>query len=84
MNLITIVGLLAGFLTTGSFLPQIIKTIRTKDTRNISLTMYVIYVIGVILWLAYGYVINDIVLLITNSFSLVFGIVLLIMKLKYK
>ena len=77
-------GLVAGFLTTGSFLPQIIKTIRTKDTRNISLMMYIFYVIGVVLWLMYGYVINDAVLLITNSFSLLFGIILLIMKIRYK
>jgi len=84
MNITTIMGLVAGFLTTGSFLPQIIKTIRTKDTRNISLMMYIFYVIGVVLWLMYGYVINDAVLLITNSFSLLFGIILLIMKIRYK
>jgi MtN3 and saliva related transmembrane protein len=84
MNTTTIIGLLAGFLTTGSFLPQIIKTIRTKDTRNISLMMYIFYVIGVVLWLVYGYAADDAVLLITNSFSLLFGITLLIMKLKYK
>jgi len=84
MNTTTIIGLLAGFLTTGSFLPQIIKTIRTKDTRNISLMMYIFYVIGVVLWLIYGYTINDSVLLITNSFSLLFGIILLTMKIKYK
>ena len=75
---------MAGFLTTGSFLPQIIKTIRTKDTKNISLLMYVFYVIGVILWLIYGYVISDAVLLITNSFSFVFGVTLLVMKIIYK
>ena len=84
MNTITIMGLMAGFLTTGSFLPQIIKTIRTKDTKNISLLMYVFYVIGVILWLIYGYVISDAVLLITNSFSFVFGVTLLVMKIIYK
>ena len=84
MNTTTIIGLLAGFLTTGSFLPQIIKTIRTKDTRNISLMMYIFYVIGVVLWLVYGYAADAAVLLITNSFSLLFGITLLIMKLKYK
>lgn len=84
MNSITIIGLMAGFLTTGAFLPQIIKTIRTKDTRNISLTMYIVYVVGVMLWLCYGYKINDPVLLITNSFSLIFGFLLLIMKIKYK
>jgi len=41
-------GLLAGFLTTGAFLPQIIKTVKTKDTKNLSLSMYVVYVVGYI------------------------------------
>lgn len=77
-------GLLAGFLTTGAFLPQIIKTVKTKDTKNLSLSMYVVYVVGVLLWLYYGYKINDPVILITNSFSLMFGLLILIMIIKYK
>ena len=84
MTLTTIIGLVAGFLTTGSFLPQIIKTIKTKDTKNISLLMYFVYVVGVILWLIYGYIDKNIVLLVTNTFSLIFGITLLIMKIIYK
>ena len=84
MNSNTIMGLLAGFLTTGAFLPQIIKTVKTKDTKNLSLSMYVVYVVGVLLWLYYGYKINDPVILITNSFSLMFGLLILIMIIKYK
>jgi MtN3 and saliva related transmembrane protein len=84
MNYVTLLGLLAGLLTTGAMLPQIIKTFSTKDTRSISLPMYAIYVIGVIAWLFYGFLINDPVLLITNSFSLSLGFTMLIMKIKYK
>lgn len=80
----TILGLLAGALTTGAMLPQIIKTIRTRDTKSISLPMYIIYVIGVILWVAYALITQEPVLILTNIFSLVMGITMLIMKLKYK
>lgn len=80
----TIIGLIAGLLTTFAFLPQIIKTIKTKDVEAISLIMYFCYTIGVIGWLYYGFVINNIVLLVTNSFSFIFGLVMISLKLKYK
>lgn len=84
MNAATIIGLIAGLTTTGAFLPQILKTIRTKDTKSISLTMYIVYVIGVLMWFVYGIMINEPAILISNSFSFVFGVTLLIMKMIYK
>ena len=84
MNTSTIIGLLAGLTTTGAFLPQIIKTIITKDTKSISLWMYCVYVIGVIIWFIYGLMIGEVAILITNSFSFLFGMTMLIMKIKYK
>lgn len=84
MNLTTIIGLIAGLTTTGAFLPQIIKTIKTKDTKSISLGMYVVYVIGVLIWFVYGFMIGETAILISNTFSFIFGVTLLIMKLIYK
>jgi len=84
MTLTTIMGLIAGLLTTGAFIPQMIKTIKTKDTKSISLTMYIIYIIGVLFWFVYGFMINETAILITNTFSFAFGLILLIMKLIYK
>lgn len=84
MNLTTLIGLLACFLTTGAFLPQIIKTIKTKDTKSISLSMYIVYVTGVIIWFVYGYMIGEIAILVGNVFSFIFGMIMLIMKIKYK
>lgn len=84
MDTITLIGLVAGLLTTFSFLPQIIKIIKTKDVKSISLWMTLIYSGGVVLWLIYGFYINNIVLLITNSFSLLFGLIMVYLKLKYK
>lgn len=83
MTLTVVVGLLAGLLTTGAFLPQIIKTMQTKSVKNISLGMYIVYLIGVVMWFIYGFMIDQIAILICNSFSLVFGLIMLIMKLKY-
>ncbi len=80
----TVIGLIACLLTTGAFLPQIIKTIITKDTKSISLAMYTVYLIGVLVWFVYGYMIHENAILIGNTFSFVFGLIMLILKLKYK
>ena len=84
MNLTSIIGLLAGLLTTGAFLPQIIKTIRTKDTQSISLAMYIVYVIGVLVWFVYGIMLGEIAIIITNTFSFILGATMLGMKIFYK
>lgn len=84
MNTSTILGLLACFLTTGAFLPQIIKTIKTKETKDISLTMYIIYLIGVMVWFVYGFMIMEVAILVGNTFSFIFGAIMLYLKLRYK
>ena len=53
-KLIEVVGALAGVMTTASFLPQVIEIRRTGDTSGLSLTMYIVFVTGVALWIAYG------------------------------
>lgn len=84
MNLTSIVGLCAGFLTTFAFLPQIIKTIRTKDTKSISLSMYIVYLIGVLVWFVYGAMLGETAIIVTNSFSFTLSVIMLVMKLIYK
>lgn len=84
MTLTSIIGLLAGLMTTGAFLPQIIKTIKTKDTKSISLSMYVVYVVGVLFWFAYGIMLGEFAIILTNIFSLIFGMTMLIMKIFFK
>lgn len=82
--MVIILGLIAGLMTTFSFLPQIIKIVKTKDVSSISLTMGCIYTLGVFCWLSYALIIENNVLLITNIFSLIFGLLLIYFKLKYK
>ncbi|MEY4519249.1 MAG: hypothetical protein RLZZ499_1848, partial [Cyanobacteriota bacterium] len=56
----TYVGLVAGVLTTISFLPQAIQTWQTKSTKDISLAMFLSFCVGVILWVIYGFYTNNI------------------------
>lgn len=83
-ELIGIVGLVAGMLTSSALLLQVIKTLKTKDTISLSLPMYISYNVGVILWLIYSTVIYQPVLLLTNGFALALGMTMLILKIKYK
>ena len=80
----TLLGLLAGTLTTLSFLPQVIKTWKSKSTKDISLGMFISFCAGVFLWLVYGILIHDLPVIITNFVTLILASSILWMKLKYK
>jgi MtN3 and saliva related transmembrane protein len=84
MNLITIVGLIAATCTTISFVPQAIKTIQTKDTSGISLSMYSLFAFGTLMWLLYGIFSSNIPVSLANGITLVFSLIILTYKLKYK
>jgi len=83
-SLITFLGLAAGACTTVSMLPQAIKTIRTKQTKDLSLWMYLLLVIGIILWLSYGLFIQDVPVIAANGVTLIFAFIVLAYKIKYK
>lgn len=84
MNFSTYIGFLAGMLTTLSLLPQVIKVIKNKQTKDISLWMYIIFVLGILMWLSYGLLIKDTPIIVTNIFSLVLSATVLFYKIKYK
>lgn len=83
MTFVTIIGFSAAALTTGSFLPQAIKTIRTKDTHSISFFMYLLFSTGTLLWLLFGLLSDNIPIIIANAITLVFAVIILIYKIKY-
>jgi len=83
ISLTTVLGLLAATGTTVSFIPQAIKILKTRDTKSISLSMYILFVTGVLLWLVYGIVKQDIPMIIANSITIVFAGIILYFKLKY-
>jgi len=83
MESITYVGLVAGTLTTISFLPQAIKTWKTKSTKDISLAMFLCFCLGVILWLFYGFYTDNLPVFLTNFATLILASSILVCKLKY-
>lgn len=82
MDLTALVGNVAAFLTTISFLPQAIKTIRSKNTRQLSLPMYLLFVSGVALWICYGYFSNSTPIIIGNVVTLMLAGTILYFKLR--
>lgn len=77
-------GLVAGTLTTASFLPQLTKAWKSHSTRDISLTMYIVFTLGVFLWLLYGIYIDSIPVIAANVITLAIAMVILILKIKYR
>ncbi|MBR9676222.1 hypothetical protein GOV05_04390 [Candidatus Woesearchaeota archaeon] len=84
MSVFTVVGLFAALCTTISFLPQAIRTIKTKQTKDLSLMTYSIFTIGTLLWLVYGVLLRDIPIILANSITAMFTTTILILKLKYE
>jgi MtN3 and saliva related transmembrane protein len=84
LNAVTIVGLFAGGLTTLSFLPQLLKTWKTKSAEDVSLLMLVAFSTGVALWLIYGFMIGALPVVLANVITLVLALAILVLKIKYR
>lgn len=84
MNTIQILGLAAGMCTTISFLPQVIKTWKTRSAKDLSLGMFLLFCVGVVLWLVYGIMVMDIPVIAANFVTLLLSSTLLVFKLKFK
>ena len=82
--IITYIGFFAAFCTTIAFLPQAIKVYKTKSTKDISLYMFLIFTIGVLSWLIYGLIINDLPVTLANAVTLILSLFILTYKIKYK
>lgn len=76
-------GYVAAALTTAAFVPQALKTLRSRNTRDISLSMYVVFTVGVGFWLGYGLVLESWPMIACNSVTLVLAGAILGMKLRY-
>jgi MtN3 and saliva related transmembrane protein len=79
-----LIGYLAAILTTIAFLPQVLRVVVTKKTRDISRNMYIILTTGVFLWLVYGFIKSDLPIILANSITLLFTITILILKVTAK
>lgn len=83
-TLATILGTIAAVCTTVAFLPQAIKTIKTKHTKDLSLGMYALLNIGILLWFIYGLLIKEAPVYLANGITLILTAIILILILKYK
>lgn len=78
-----VIGYMAAFCTTFSFIPQVLRAWQTRNTQAISLSMYLVFVTGIALWLAYGLLIGNWPMIIANFVTLTLAGAVLAMKLKF-
>ena len=80
---VDIFGYFAAMLTTAAFLPQLIKTLKTKKADDVSLTTLIMFITGVLCWIIYGYKISSTPILIANLITLILNLFILISKLYF-
>lgn len=84
LTLTEAIGFMAALLTTGSFLPQVVRIWRSRETRAISLAMYAVFSSGVALWLLYGLLVGSWPVVLANAVTLVLALSILLMKIRYE
>ncbi|PIP72579.1 MAG: hypothetical protein COW89_05595 [Nitrospinae bacterium CG22_combo_CG10-13_8_21_14_all_47_10] len=83
MSTTIMVGYFAGFLTTLSFLPQVVKTWKSKSASDLSLGMFSVFSVGVLCWLSYGVLLQEPPIIFWNTITLVLVLSILVMKLRF-
>ena len=83
MDSTTLIGYFAGFLTTIAFVPQVLKTWKSKSASDLSLWMFLVFSLGVLCWLIYGILLAEVPIVFWNTVTLILALALLIMKLKF-
>jgi MtN3 and saliva related transmembrane protein len=83
MDTTQIVGTAAGVLTAVSMLPQLIKIVREKKAEDVSIIMLVVLISGLSLWTVYGFMRDDMPIIVTNCFSILVNVSLLALRIKY-
>ena len=76
-------GYLSATCTSMSFVPQAVKTIRTRDTSGISLGMYVVFTFGIVCWFGYGIFLDSWPMIASNAVTFVLAATILALKLKH-
>ncbi|MEY3052583.1 MAG: hypothetical protein RLY31_2368 [Bacteroidota bacterium] len=82
MDLTSLLGMLAASLTTGAFVPQVIKTWKTRSTGDLSLFMFLLIFIGTLCWFAYGLLRQDLPIILANGLTLTLSFIILFFKLR--
>ena len=84
MTGVDILGYAAGAITSLTFLPQVIKTWKEKSAKDISLLMFVIAAINEVMWIVYGALLNNWVIILTNVIVLTMSLTMIYLKFRYK
>lgn len=84
MDLIDLLGLAAGSLTTVSFVPQVLKIWRSKSGNDVSYGMFLLFSLGVSLWLAYGLLLKSMPIIAANAVTLLLALLVLYLKFRYR
>ena len=79
-----LLGYLAAICTTVAFVPQVLKTYKSKSAENLSLGMFLFFASGIVLWLIYGIMINEYPIIVANLVTLVLAVILIYFKFLYK
>jgi MtN3 and saliva related transmembrane protein len=83
MDNVFLLGITAGAMTTGSILPQVLKIMQSKSARDVSTLFFVIMAAGMLLWLVYGLLRSDLIIVLWNAISLSLTLVILALKKVY-
>jgi len=83
MDFSNVLGLIAGTLTTISFVPQVIMAWKTRSTKDISTGMFVMFCAGILLLVLYGFAINSVPVIITNIVTFILAFIILVLKLRH-
>ncbi len=83
MNGVDILGYAAGAITTLTFLPQVIKTWKLKSAKDVSMNMFLIAAVNEVMWIIYGALLNNWVIILTNVIVLVMSLTMIALKLKF-
>jgi MtN3 and saliva related transmembrane protein len=83
MSHITMVGILASSFTSFSLIPQVLKLLREKDGKNISIIMLAVLFTGLCFWIYYGTLKDDLIIIFSNSFAAVVNVTTAVLAIKY-
>lgn len=83
-QIVQIIGGVSGFFTTAAFFPQAYKVYKTRDTESISLKMFIVLLVGLAGWVVYGFLLQQIPVIVPNIVTFLLATYILVMKLKEK
>jgi MtN3 and saliva related transmembrane protein len=83
MDDVTLLGLVAGFLTTVAFVPQVLKIWRTRSAKDVSLPTFTAFALGVTGWIAFGVLKADLPIILWNAITLLLTLAIIAMKIRF-